>query len=85
MNRGQNLGIKRLTPTCLALCACLVVLSSVAAATPGVQQATAQPERSWENYFGVAILPSGRTVVVGDKGVVMITDNEGQDLGTAAA
>ncbi len=80
MNRGQHWGIEGLTPAWLALCACVcfVALSGVAAATPGVQQPTAQPERSWENYFGVAILPSGRAVVVGDKGVVMITDNEGR-------
>ena len=80
MNRGQNRGIEGLTPAWLTLCACVwfVALSGVAAATPGVQQPTAQPGRSWENYFGVAILPSGRAVVVGDKGVVMITDNQGQ-------
>jgi photosystem II stability/assembly factor-like uncharacterized protein len=56
----------------------LALLCSVAAATPDAPPATVQPERSWENYFGVAILPSGRTVVVGDKGVVMVTDNQGQ-------
>lgn len=36
------------------------------------------PLRTWENYFGVAILPSGRGIVVGDKGVVMTTDDKGQ-------
>src|SRR5207253_9970501 len=42
-----------------------------------LRPATPQPDRSWESYFGVAILPSGRAVVVGDKGVVMTTDNHG--------
>ncbi len=36
------------------------------------------PLRTWENYFGVAILPSGRGVVVGDKGVAMTSDDKGQ-------
>jgi photosystem II stability/assembly factor-like uncharacterized protein len=80
MNRGHNRERKGLTHACLVLCACvcLVTLSGVAAAAPGAQQPAAQPGRSWENYFGVAILPSGRVVVVGDKGVVMLSDNEGQ-------
>ena len=33
--------------------------------------------RPWENYFGVAILSNDRTVVVGDKGVVMTSTNRG--------
>jgi len=40
--------------------------------------ATPQPYRSWEAYFGVAILPGGRIVVVGDKGVAMTTDDAGR-------
>jgi photosystem II stability/assembly factor-like uncharacterized protein len=80
MNMGQNRGIDCLTQAWLALCACVcfVALSGLAAAAPEVPQPTAQPERSWENYYGVAILPTGRAVVVGDKGVVMITDNQGR-------
>ena len=53
-------------------------MSVAAWATPGVLQATVQPDRSWESYFGVAILPSGRVAVVGDKGVVMVTDDQGK-------
>jgi photosystem II stability/assembly factor-like uncharacterized protein len=34
--------------------------------------------RTWENYFGVAILSSGRAIVVGDKGLVMATDDQGK-------
>jgi photosystem II stability/assembly factor-like uncharacterized protein len=49
----------------------------MASATDGLKTAP-QPDRSWESYFGVAILPSGRTVVAGDKGVVMTTDDLGQ-------
>jgi photosystem II stability/assembly factor-like uncharacterized protein len=40
--------------------------------------AAPQPDRSWESYFGLAILPTGRAVVAGDKGVVMTTDNGGR-------
>src|SRR5512143_3978637 len=81
MNRGQNRGIAGLTLTRLALClcVCLAILTGTASATStGAQPPAAQPGRSWENYFGVAILPKGRAVVVGDKGLVMVTDNQGQ-------
>src|SRR5579859_592635 len=80
MNRGQYRGIQGLTPAWLALCACvcLATLCGVAAATSGVPSPTTQPTRSWENYFGVAILPSGRAIVVGDKGVVMVSDDQGK-------
>jgi photosystem II stability/assembly factor-like uncharacterized protein len=33
--------------------------------------------RTWENYFGVAILQGDRAVVVGDKGLIMISDDQG--------
>jgi photosystem II stability/assembly factor-like uncharacterized protein len=62
----------------LFACVCFAALSAAAEAAPGMQQPTVQPARSWENYFGVAIMPSGRAVVVGDKGVVMTTDDEGR-------
>lgn len=81
MNRGQNPGIAGLTLTRLALCLCicLAILTGTASATStGAQPPAAQPGRSWENYFGVATLPKGRAVVVGDKGLVMVTDNQGQ-------
>lgn len=81
MNRGQNRGIVGLKRACLAAlcaCLCLAALCGVASATSEAPKATVQPERSWESYFGVAILPSGRAVVVGDKGVVMVTDDQGK-------
>jgi photosystem II stability/assembly factor-like uncharacterized protein len=80
MNRGQIRGNRGITPVWLVLCACLcgVALSSIAAAAPEASQAATQRARSWENYFGVAILPSGRAVVAGDKGVVMISDDQGK-------
>ncbi|HZP44491.1 MAG TPA: YCF48-related protein [Candidatus Binataceae bacterium] len=34
--------------------------------------------RTWENYFGVAILPDGRAVVVGDQGLIMYSDDRGK-------
>jgi photosystem II stability/assembly factor-like uncharacterized protein len=80
MNRGQYRGTEGPPPAWLALCACVwfIALSGMAAAAPATSQGTAQPNRSWENYFGVAILPSGRAIVVGDKGVIMLSDNQGQ-------
>jgi len=80
MNRGQNQGSRVLKRAWLALCACVCIasLGGVAPATTGAQPATVQPQRAWENYFGVAILPSGRVVVVGDKGVIMTTGDQGQ-------
>jgi photosystem II stability/assembly factor-like uncharacterized protein len=33
--------------------------------------------RPWENYFGVAILPGDRAIVIGDKGVVMSSMDKG--------
>jgi photosystem II stability/assembly factor-like uncharacterized protein len=80
MNRGHNRESKGLTPAWLVVYTwvCLVALSGVAAAAPGGQPPAVQSERTWENYFGVAILPSKRVVVVGDKGVVMISDDQGR-------
>ncbi|MGH7840270.1 MAG: WD40/YVTN/BNR-like repeat-containing protein [Candidatus Binataceae bacterium] len=40
--------------------------------------ATSGRDRTWENYFGVAILPSERAVIVGDKGLVMTSDDHGR-------
>ena len=80
MNRGQFRGSRGILPAWLVLCAglCGAALSSIPVAAMDAPQATAQSTRSWENYFGVAILPSGRAVVVGDKGVVMITADQGK-------
>ncbi|MBV8054251.1 MAG: hypothetical protein JOZ29_14655 [Deltaproteobacteria bacterium] len=79
MNRGRQLGIGWLKLVWrAALCAgVLCVAVGVALATNG-SKAAPQPDRSWESYFAVAILPSGRTVVAGDKGVVMTTDDGGR-------
>jgi photosystem II stability/assembly factor-like uncharacterized protein len=80
MNRGQYWGIGLSNPLRrAALCVgvlCLA-LTGVASATSG-SKATPQPDRPWESYFGVAILPSGRAVVAGDKGVIMTTDDGGR-------
>ncbi len=80
MNWGQYWRIGWLKPIWLAaLCACVActALAGVASATDGLK-AEPQPDRSWESYFGVAILPSGRVIVVGDKGVVMTTADSGR-------
>lgn len=80
MNRGQQLGIGWLKPAWHAvLCAGVLCIaaSGVASATTELKAAP-QPDRSWESYFATAILPSGRVVVAGDKGVVMTTDDNGR-------
>jgi len=80
MNRGQKSGIgwfKLLWRAALYAGVLCVAVSGVALATNGLKAAP-QPDRSWESYFAVAILPSGRAVVAGDKGVVMTTDDSGR-------
>jgi photosystem II stability/assembly factor-like uncharacterized protein len=65
----------------LVLCAGLWLsfASGVARAIPEESQRNAGPtNRTWENYFGVSILPSGRAIVVGDKGLVMTSDDQGK-------
>ena len=65
----------------LALCAGLWLsfATGVARATPEeTQHKTGPIDRTWENYFGVSILPSGRAIVVGDKGLVMASDDQGK-------
>ena len=54
--------------------------AGIAKAAPEGQQATASAtmDRSWENYFGAVILSSGRAIVVGDKGLVMTSDDQGK-------
>lgn len=80
MNRGHHRGINRRASAWVALCilASLAALAGAAGIAPGAQTPAVQSNRSWENYFGVAILPSGRVVVVGDKGIVMVSDNQGR-------
>jgi photosystem II stability/assembly factor-like uncharacterized protein len=80
MNRGQSFGILWLNSMrwmALYLGVFFVALAGVASATEDLK-ATPQPDRSWESYYGVAILPSGRAVVAGDKGVIMATDDGGR-------
>ena len=66
----------------LLLCAGLwlgLAPTAARATVDGPQGAASRlPERTWENYFGVAILPSGRAIVVGDKGIVMTSEDKGQ-------
>jgi photosystem II stability/assembly factor-like uncharacterized protein len=80
MNRGQYWGIgwlKQISRAALNSAILCAALTGVASATNGLK-ATPQPDRSWESYYGVTILPSGRTVVVGDKGVIMTSDDGGR-------
>src|SRR5438132_4521738 len=78
MKWGQTCGLgKRAWQGTFCAGVLYAALTSVALAATSLRPATPQPDRSWESYFGVAILPSGRAVVVGDKGVVMTTDNHG--------
>jgi photosystem II stability/assembly factor-like uncharacterized protein len=81
MNRAHNeRRANRPSVLLISLCAVIfgVLVSGAALAATGTQPAKPQPDRSWESYYGVAILPNGRTVVVGDKGVVMVSDGRGR-------
>jgi photosystem II stability/assembly factor-like uncharacterized protein len=80
MKRGQFGDIKWLKPVWrLALCVSLACAAMVGMAWASNDlKATPQPDRSWESYYGVTILPSGRAVVAGDKGVMMTTDDGGR-------
>jgi photosystem II stability/assembly factor-like uncharacterized protein len=60
------------------LVAVLFAVASGAASASSDSKATPQPDRPWESYYGVTILPSGQVVVAGDKGVVMSTDDGGR-------
>jgi photosystem II stability/assembly factor-like uncharacterized protein len=61
---------------CAALGLALVV--GIARGSAGEKpDANSATSRTWENYFGVAILPSDRAVVVGDKGLIMTSDDQG--------
>lgn len=81
MDRGQFLGSggpgRGFIPAIVAGI-WLLVSSSLALATQGGAQGQETTSRSWENYFGVTILPSNRVIVVGDKGVVMTSDDQGR-------
>jgi photosystem II stability/assembly factor-like uncharacterized protein len=81
MKRGHHWGIGWLKQGAYAsVCAgllCALLLAGMASASNDLK-ATPQPDRHWENYYGVTILPSGRVVVTGDKGVVMASDDGGR-------
>jgi photosystem II stability/assembly factor-like uncharacterized protein len=80
MNRGHYWGIRwrdvlwRAALSVALLCA---PVTAAVSATNGLK-ASPQPDRSWESYYGVSILPSGRAIVAGDKGVIMTTDDGGR-------
>jgi photosystem II stability/assembly factor-like uncharacterized protein len=79
--RKGMIGAGALAAGLLALCAGLWLsfVIGVARAVPEQPPRNAGPiNRSWENYFGVSILSSGRAIVVGDKGLVMISDDQGK-------
>jgi photosystem II stability/assembly factor-like uncharacterized protein len=82
MSRGQYLGTRRpkraWLPAIFAGALLLLGAASVTLATQGDQNVLGLTNRSWENYFGVTILPSNRIIIVGDKGIVMISDDQGQ-------
>lgn len=63
----------------MTLCAALALtlIAGVAREARGDQTAGPAKGRTWENYFGVALLPSDRAVVVGDKGLIMTSDDQG--------
>lgn len=62
---------------CLVICAGWLTIGwpSTAPATDG--EGIGAASRPWENYFGVAIVPGDRAIVVGDKGVVMSSTDKG--------
>lgn len=62
----------------LILLLCVFAVAKAQADAPSKPAATAPPVRTWENYYGAWILPDGRSVVVGDKGLVMFSDDKGQ-------
>jgi photosystem II stability/assembly factor-like uncharacterized protein len=63
---------------CAAVALSLLSASAEAIADPPRPVPQQLPLRSWENYYGAVILPSGRGIVVGDKGIVMTSDDKGQ-------
>ena len=80
MHRGLNWGIKWLTPGLGATlrAGLLLIAAAQLVSAANESKAVPQPDRSWESYYAVAILPSGRAVVAGDKGVVMATNDGGR-------
>lgn len=77
MEWGQTWGTVKLTLRFfLAGLIMAAVTGSGFAATGG--QASPLQDRSWESYYGVTILPTGRVVLVGDKGLVMTSDDQGK-------
>lgn len=80
MSRGQLLGTRGLNLAwvpALIVSLSLLLGTSVVLATQSGPEGQALTTRSWENYFGVVILQSNRIVVVGDKGIVMTSDDQG--------
>ncbi len=53
-----------------------LLCAGAALATAAGQQGQELTSRTWENYFGVAITQN-RVIVVGDKGIVMTSDDQG--------
>lgn len=80
MNRGHYWGIgwlKLVWRVALWAGVLCVAVAGVASASNDLKAAP-QPDRSWESYYGVTILSSGRAIVAGDKGVIMTTDDGGR-------
>src|SRR5258708_580336 len=78
MRRGQLGNWTRLKSTwVLVLCAGLLAIGRPTITLAADGEGTGAASRPWENYFGVAMLPGGRAIVVGDKGVVMSSMDKG--------
>lgn len=60
---------------CLGLATVAVSVVSVQAATTSEAGKASRP---WESYYGVAIASGGRAVIVGDKGVVITSNDQGK-------
>jgi photosystem II stability/assembly factor-like uncharacterized protein len=78
---GRIINFRRGAFLSAALCACLwlsLAANQVQAVAEAQQAASGPANRTWENYFGAAILSSGRAIVAGDKGLVMTSDDQGK-------
>jgi len=61
----------------LVLWAGLLTIGRLTIAPAAEGEGIGAASRPWENYFGVAILPGDRAIVIGDKGVVMTSTDKG--------
>ncbi len=74
--RGAGARVLHRLILCIGLSAFAGSLASAYASTTA--NAARQTARPWESYYGVAISPAGRAIIVGDKGVVLRSDDQGR-------